>query len=159
MLSHLIKKGAPVAILAVLFLIFIVPLTAQSNDNASDTTSFKDSELKKFARVMEDVQTVQTDSNQKIEDAFSDSSMSKERFNTLYSARQNENKQKADDGSKEETQEFNDLAKQIQTIQQESQKEMVEKVREHDMTVQKFNQIVQAMRQNPELGRQIQQLM
>lgn len=159
MLSHLIKKGAPVAILAVLFLIFIVPLTAQSKDNGSDTPSFKESELKKFARVMEDVQTVQTDSNQKIEDAFSDSSMSKERFNTLYSARQNEDKQKAEDESKEETQEFNELAKQIQTIQQESQKEMVEKVREHEMTVQKFNQIVQAMRQNPELGQRIQQLM
>jgi cell fate (sporulation/competence/biofilm development) regulator YlbF (YheA/YmcA/DUF963 family) len=94
-----------------------------------------------------------------MESAFSDSSMSKERFNTLYSARQNQGTQKADNETDTETEEFNAIAQKIQSIQQSSQKEMVETVRENDMTVKKFNAIVKAMRSNPELGQRIQQLM
>ncbi|MFW5715195.1 MAG: DUF4168 domain-containing protein, partial [bacterium] len=121
--------------------------------------SFEDSELEKFAQVMKKIQSMQTESNQEIESAFSDSSMSKQRFNTLYQARQSGSEQKAEDETSAETKEFNKLSKQIQTIQQNSQKKMVETVRKNDMTVQKFNQIVKAMRSNPELGERVQEMM
>ncbi len=176
---HLSKKGFYLITLTALFFILISPIAAQSQGSASDqgqpqgqpqaqpglqssqqdAPSFQDAELEKFAQVMQEIQTVQTESNQKIENAFSESSMSKQRFNTLYQTRKSGNQQKAEGETSAETKEFNKLAKQIQTIQQNSQKQMVETVRSNDMTVQKFNQIVKAMRSNPELGQRIQQMM
>ncbi len=176
---QLTKKGFFLITLTALFFFLLSPLAAQSQGSGSgqgqpqgqtqsqpglqsgqqNSPSFEDSELQKFAQVMKKIQTVQTESNQKIESAFSESSMSKQRFNTLYKARKSGSQQKAEDESSAETKEFNKLAKQIQTIQQNSQKQMVETVRNNDMTVQKFNQIVKAMRSNPELGQRIQQMM
>lgn len=176
---QLTKKGFFLITLTLLFFFLLSPLVAQSQGSDSgqgqsqgqpqaqpglpsgqeNAPSFEDSELQKFAEVMKKIQTVQTESNQEIESAFSESSMSKQRFNSLYQARQSEDKQKAADETTAETKEFNKLAKQIQTIQQKSQKQMVETVRNNDMTVQKFNQIVKAMRSNPELGQRIQQMM
>ncbi len=159
---QLTKKGFFLITLTALFFFLIAPLSAQSEGSGSgqgNAPSFEDSELQKFAQVMEEIQSVQTESNQKIESAFSDSSLSKQRFNTLYQARKSGNQQKAEDETSSETKEFNKLAKQIQTIQQSSQKQMVETVRNNDMTVQKFNQIVKAMRSNPELGQRVQEMM
>lgn len=178
---HLRQKASILITLTALFFFMVSPIAAQSQSNGAgesrsegqgqpqaqpgfqsgqeNAPSFEDSELQKFAEVMKKIQAVQTESNQEIESAFSDSSMSKQRFNSLYQARKSENKQKAADETTAETKEFNKLAKQIQTIQQKSQKQMVETVRNNDMTVQKFNQIVKAMRSNPELGQRIQQMM
>ena len=172
---QLTKKGFFLITLTALFFFLLSPLAAQSQSSGSgqsqqqgqpglqsgqeNVPSFEDSELEKFAQVMQKIQTVQTESNQKIESAFSESSLSKQRFNTLYQARKSGNQQKAEDESSAETKEFNKLAKQIQTIQQSSQKQMVETVRNNDMTVQKFNQIVKAMRSNPELGQKVQEMM
>ena len=170
MLFNFIRKGSAFMSIAALLTLVILPVAAQSGSTgqsgsqlqqsqSKNAPSFEDQELEKFAEVMEEIQEVQTESNQQIESAFTDSSLSKERFNTLYSARQNQGAQKADGETDAETEEFNALAQKIQTIQQSSQKEMVETVRENDMTVQKFNEIVKAMRSNPELGQRIQQLM
>jgi len=170
MLFNFIRKGSAFISIAALLTLVILPVAAQSGSTGQSgsqvqqgqsekSPAFEDKELEKFAEVMEEIQGVQTESNQKMESAFSDSSMSKERFNTLYSARQNQGKQKADNETDAETEEFNTLAQKIQSIQQSSQKKMVETVRENDMTVQKFNAIVKAMRSNPELGQRIQQLM
>jgi phosphoglycerate-specific signal transduction histidine kinase len=126
---------------------------------SNDSPSFEDAELQKFAKVMKKIQTVQNESTKKIETAFSESSMSKQRFNKLYSARKNGSNQKAKNETKAETEEFKKLATQIQSIQQSNQKKMVDIVRKNDMTVQKFNQIVKAMRSNPNLGKKIQQMM
>jgi len=163
--------------LTALFFLLISPLSAQSQGSSQGQTeaqpgiqpgqenapSFEETDLKKFVQVMQEIQTVQTESNEDIESAFSESPMSKQRFNTLYQARQGgqngQNGQKAEDETEAETKQFNKLAKEIQTIQKESQEEMVETVRDNDMTVQKFNQIVKAMRSNPELGQRIQQMM
>ena len=170
MLFNFIRKGSAFISIAALLTLVILPVAAQSGSTGQSgsqlqqgqsekSPAFEDQELEKFAEVMEEIQEVQTESNQKMESAFSDSSISKERFNTLYSARQNQGKQKADNETDAETEEFNTLAQKIQSIQQSSQKKMVETVRENDMTVQKFNAIVKAMRSNPELGQRIQQLM
>ncbi|MFO7730313.1 MAG: DUF4168 domain-containing protein [Spirochaetia bacterium] len=170
MLFNFIRKGSVLITIAALLTLVVVPVVAQSDSTgqsgnqlpqgqSENSPSFEEQELEKFADVMEEIQEVQTESNQEMESAFSDSSMSKERFNTLYSARQNQGAQKAEDETDAETEEFNALAKKIQSIQQDSQKEMVETVRENDMTVEKFNEIVKAMRANPELGQRIQQLM
>lgn len=170
MLFNFMRKGSAFISIAALLTLVVLPVAAQSGSTGQsgnqlpqgqpdNSPTFEDQELEKFADVMEEIQEVQTESNQKMESAFSDSSMSKERFNTLYSARQNQSTQKAEDETDAETEEFNALAKKIQSIQQDSQKEMVETVRENDMTVQKFNEIVKAMRANPELGQRIQQLM
>ncbi|MCF7914061.1 MAG: DUF4168 domain-containing protein [Spirochaetaceae bacterium] len=170
MLFNFIRKGSAFISIAALLTLAILPVAAQSGNTgqsgsqlqqgqSENSPAFEDQELEKFADVMEEIQAVQTESNQKMESAFSGSSMSKERFNTLYSARQKQGKQKADNETDAETEEFNALAQKIQSIQQSSQKKMVETVRANDMTVQKFNAIVKAMRSNPELGQRIQQLM
>ncbi len=120
---------------------------------------FNDEELKTFVRAMNDIQEVQMASNEKIKDAFSDSSMSEERFSSIYSARQQGESKKAEGETEVETEEFNELVNQIQTIQQDSQQKMVKIVREKGMTVEKFNSIVKALQSNPQLGERIQQFM
>lgn len=120
---------------------------------------FNDEELKKFVQAMNDIQEVQMASNNKIKNAFSDSSMSEERFSSIYSARRQGGSTKAEGETETETEEFNELVDQIQTIQQDSQQKMVEIVREKGMTVEKFNAIVKALQSDPQLGERIQQFM
>lgn len=159
------QRNVPKLMVFAAFLLFLVlPLSAQQDNSGQsaqteNSSSFKQAELKKFAQVMKQVQAIQVESNQKIESAFSDSSMSKERFESIYSSRQQGKQETAKNETESETKEFQKLAQQIQTIQQNGQKEMVETVRENDMTVQKFNEIVKAIRTNPQLGERIQQLM
>jgi hypothetical protein len=118
-----------------------------------------DEELKKFAEAMKSIQKIQKDSNKKIEDAFSDSSMSKKRFNELYRARQSQGQNKAKDETEKETSEYKKMVKQIREIQSASQQKMLKAVKNHDITVQRFNKLVKAIRTDQELSKRLQQYM
>jgi hypothetical protein len=159
-------------LVALLFLgsVGVVAQTGAGNESADNqapeaqssqqqTNDFSDKELKKFAQVMKNIQKIQKESNKEVESAFSESSLSKKRFNELYSARQQGGKKKADNETEAETKAFNKLSKKIRTIQQSNQKKMIAIVQEHDMTVKKFNTIVKALRSNPELSKRVRQFM
>jgi uncharacterized protein YdeI (BOF family) len=118
-----------------------------------------EAELKKFAKAMQEIQQIQQDSNKKIEKAFSDSSMSKKRFNELYQARQSQGKSKAEGETDKETTEYKAMVKQIKAIQSTSQQKMVKAVKNHDLSVQRFNQLVKAIRTDQQLSKRVQQYM
>ena len=167
MLFQQIRKKKVLMLITVLVFLLSTSVAAQtgtgnspdSTGQATQSQQFKDEELKTFANVMKRIQKVQSESNQEIESAFEDSSMSKQRFNKLFAARKNQNKQKADDETQSETKEFNKLAKQIQTIQKDSQKKMIQMVRDRGLTIERFNTIVKAIRANPEVGKRVKQFM
>jgi opacity protein-like surface antigen len=119
----------------------------------------KDAELKKFAQAMKKIQQIQKDSNKQIEKAFSGSSMSKKRFNELYRARQKQGQSKAEGETSKETKEYKKMVEKIKTIQSDSQQQMMKAVKDQGITVQRFNKIVRAMRQDQELSKRLQEYM
>ncbi len=157
-------------VLATLFALAIafaaVPLFAQTNGNqqapsAQQQTDIEvsDAELKKFVKAMKAIQEIQRSSQEKIEKAFSDSSMSKERFNELYKAKQQQGKEKAEGETEQETQAYNNIMEQIKTIRSSDQEKMMTVLEDNGISVERFNKIAQAMRSDQELAQRIQQYM
>jgi len=114
-------------------------------------------EMKKFAKAYKAIRQIQQDSNTKVEQAFSNSDIDRKRFNELYKARQQQGQNKAQDESSEETKQYQKVMKQIRSIQKANQQKMVSKIEQYDISVQRFNKLLKAIRTDKELAQRLQQ--
>ena len=157
-------------VLATLFALVIafaaVPLFAQADSNQQAPSAqqqsnieVSDAELKKFVSAMKAIQEIQRSSQEKIEKAFSDSSLSKKRFNELYKAKQQQGQDKAEGETEQETKAYNNIMEQIKTIRSSDQEKMMQALKDNSISVERFNKIAQAMRSDQELAKRIQEYM
>lgn len=137
--------------------LFLAPgAFAQSSDGGS-APEVSDAELESFAVALQDVQEVRQDMAEETQQAVGESPLEQERFEEIYGARQSGGQEDAGTTDAENRQ-FEELMSDIQQIQQKSNEEMVEAVEDEGLSVQRFNQIAQAIQQNPELQQEFRQM-
>jgi hypothetical protein len=134
--------------------LFLAPVAIAQSSNGE---SVSDTELENFAAALQDVQEIRQGMAEETQQAVGESPLEQQRFEEIYGARQSGGQQDA--GTTEaENRQFEELMSQIQEIQQQSNEEMVQAVEEEGLSVQRFNEIAQAIQQNPELQQEFREM-
>ena len=129
---------------------------AQSSDG-STASEVSEAELESFAVALQDVQELRQEMAEETQQAVGESPLEQQRFEEIYGARQSGGQQDAE-VTDAESRQFEELMGEIQQIQQQSNQEMVQALEEEDLSVQRFNQIAQAIQQDPELQQQFREM-
>lgn len=118
-------------------------------------------EFDQFVDALETVQQVQEEVNQEIDEIISQSDMSEEKFNEVHQQLQGQpdgGGQNAD-VSDAEREEYGALIEEIGSTQESSQEEMISSIEENGLNVERFNEIMMAVRSDQELQQRLQQEM
>lgn len=162
MLKSLCVSSASLAIL----LSLSTPALAESPTAAPQTTEVQQSpstevnvnsqELEKFAAAMAEMRAIQIESRDEISAAIDEEGLSKQRFREILQAQRNPEVET--DASEAEMAKFESATQQLAQIQRNTQSQMKDAVVAQGLEVTRFQQILQAVRQNPELKQQVQQM-
>jgi len=146
-----------------LFLSLSAPTLAASPTQAaplevkqSSSMEVNQQELEKFAAAMREMRTIQLESRDEISAAIDEEGLSKNRFREILQAQRNPEVET--DASQEELQKFESATEQLAQIQQDTQSQMREAVTDQGLEVDRFQQILSMIREDPQLQKQVQQM-
>lgn len=114
-----------------------------------------DGEINQFASVFVELQSMNQGVQQEMMSAVEEEGIEVERFNQIMQAQQDPNQDV--DANEEELQNFAKASQAVEQIQAKVQKEMEEVITENDLTVQRYQQIMMAVRNDAELQQRLQQ--
>lgn len=142
-------------ITATILLGIVAPTVIAQESSPGSDVSVTDQELEQFVAALEEIQEIQEQMVADTEASVEDSSMERGRFEELLQANQNGTPPQSEPNEAEQA-EFQRLLQEIQTIQRDSNQLMVEAVRSEEMEVRRYNQIAQALQQDPALMERLQ---
>lgn len=158
------KQLLTVGSLFALLLASSLPAQAQTQQPAPTQTpavpqeQFRPEELKQFANAVKQVQVIQQDSLKQMTQVVQRQGLTEQRFVQIYQAQQNPSTRSAAKITPAEQQNFEKANVRFKAIQQEAESKMEQAVKNTGLGVQRFNQIFAAVRQNPALKQQVQQM-
>jgi hypothetical protein len=116
-------------------------------------------ELQRFANAVEQIQTIEQTAQQQINQILEQNGFSRERFGELYQAQQSPEAGATAEATPEEQQSFDQAVTQIESILQGVQAEQVQAIESEGLEPQRFSEILAAVRQDPTLLQQVQQML
>ena len=143
----IVKKSLLVAFVA----LFATGLQAQTSKKISDE------KLEKFVEVSQKVQGESMKQQQKMMKVIQDEGLTAQRFNEIYKAQQNPNKES--DASGKEKEQFKSAMGEIEAMNKQSQKEMEALIKEEGMEVDAYMSINQKLQQDEALQKRFRKLM
>lgn len=166
MKRYLSMSARKVTSLLLLLAVLTIPVAAQtgtpapgSNGQNQPQIDPDSGEFDRFVAALEKVQEVQEEVNEQISAEISESGLTEERFNEIYRATQSPEISVEDEASEEEQETYEEVFNRVSEIQGESQSDMVDAVEENDLSVSRFNELIVAVRGNPELQETLQERM
>jgi len=114
-------------------------------------------ELQRFTNAIKQLQAIQQQSRTEMVQAVQRQGLSEQRFVQIYQAQQNP--QSASKISQQEKQNFEKAITQIKAIQQQTQPKMQQAVKSQGLEVERFNQILASVQQNPALQQKVQEML
>lgn len=134
-----------------MFLFTVFAVTAQTEGEVTDA------QLQKFAQAYQSVQQTNQEIQQKMVAAIEKEGLTPERFNELYEAKMDPEKEV--EATEKETEKQDAAMVAIQGIQESSQAKMEEKIKEKGLTMEQFQGIGAILQQDPELQQKLQEIM
>lgn len=128
-----------------------VPTTPMSSD-------ISDRELEQFANLVPQLQEIEQSARQEVDQAIEASGLGRDRFNELYQAQQTPEAAVSSEATDEEQQSFEQIVGQIDSIKQDVRTQQDEVIRAEGLEPERFDQILAAIRQDPTLRQQLQQM-
>lgn len=122
----------------------------------SSSPEINPEELEKFAAAMEDMRAIQLESRDEVSAAIEKEGLSQQRFREILQAQRNPEVET--DASEAELQKFDMATQQLAQIQRDTQSQMKEAVISQGLEVARFQEILQSVRQDPQLKKQVQQI-
>lgn len=119
---------------------------------------FSKNDLEKFVDVYLKANEVQQGNEAVMIQSIEEEDLDVNRFNEILTAQQNQQKSTEIEASAEEMAAFNKAAEKIMKIQQEAQVE-IEQLIEEEIGSEKYQQIVMAYQQRPDLQQKVNQLL
>lgn len=139
--------------------IFLLTATLHAQGNTQQQTVNPDSisqkELKKFVNVTDSMRAVQMDNQQKVRDIVKEEGMEFSRFQTIMRSRQNPQSDSQVDVSEEEQKQLQNIQPKLMKMNQQTQQQLVQIIQDEGLTTQRFQEILQAARQNMEIQKRI----
>jgi len=118
-------------------------------------TDFSDNELEKFAEAAQEAQMVQQENQQEMMQAIEDEGITVQEFNQIFEATQNPEVDA--DITPEQEQAFNTAMQKINELQHEGDESIIEAIEDTGLTFEKYEQIMNAYRQDPEIQERVNQ--
>lgn len=135
-----------------------VPMQQEQQQQAPVQDDFSEEELEQFVGVYMQAAEIQQKNESQMIAAIEEEEMDIDRFNEILMARQNQQNVEEIDATAEEMASFNNAAEKIMAVQQEAQAE-IEELIENEMGSQKYQQIVMAYQQSPEVQEKVNQML
>lgn len=116
-----------------------------------------DEEIAQIVDAIELMDPIQMEAQEKIEEAVEEENITAERFQQLMMAMQNPQMSDEVDMTDEEMEKIQTLQPKLMEIQGEAQEEMMAKIEESGLTVERFQQINMGAQQDPELMQRLEE--
>lgn len=129
---------------------------AQAQVKQAATTEVSPQELEQFAQAIEEMRSIQLESRDQVSQALQEEGISKERFQEILKAQRNPEVNV--NASQQEMQKFESASQKLADIQRNTQSQMKNAVQEQGLEVPRFQQILAAVREQPTLQQQVQQM-
>lgn len=120
--------------------------------------SITDTELKKFASVTVESQQIQQEMRDEVDSMLTTQDMEMDRFQQIMMSKRNPQMADSIEVTEEEEKKMEAIQPKLMEMQQKSQQEMVSIIQDNDLQPQRFQQIMQAVRTNPEVMKRFQEL-
>lgn len=133
------------------------PNSSEAVETPEDS-SISQAELQQFANAVIDVQAIERQTQESMAQLITAEGLSPERFNEIFLAQQSADPDPAPEITLEEQQTFDQVLPQLEALDQASQTSKEEAVIAHGLEVERFGQILTAVRQDPDLQRQVLEL-
>lgn len=121
------------------------------------TKDVSDDEIEQFALAFVEIQNIEQKMQPEMVQAVEKEGIEVQRFNEIMNAQQDPNQEV--DASEEELKKFAAANREIEDIQNQAQREMMGKIAESGLSVDRYQEIMTAVRNNPELQQKLQQSM
>ncbi|WP_299818811.1 DUF4168 domain-containing protein [uncultured Pontibacter sp.] len=130
----------------------------QQQQQPTQGANFTDSDLKQFADASSRLMTIQKNGEQKMMKILEEEKLSVDKFNEMAQAHQQQKLAEVN-ATPEETAAFNKAAQRMMEMQPDMQKEVETAIQKDGMTLEKYEQIMVAYRQDPALQERINKMM
>lgn len=110
-----------------------------------------DDEIERLVNTINDLEPIQLETQSKIEDAVEAEDISFERFQQMMMAMQNPQMADQMDITDEEMEKIQTLQPTLMEIQGEAEQEMISKIEENGLTMERYRNIIMGAQQDPEL--------
>jgi len=125
----------------------------QQVQSSSDISS---EELEQFAAAIQQMRNIQMESRNQVSQAIEQEGLSTARFREILQAQRNPEVET--DASEEELQQFESASQKLAQIQRDTQSEMKQAVESQGLEIPRFQEILGAVREQPELQQQVQEI-
>lgn len=133
--------------------VFEIILSQASGEKISNT------ELEQFAQIIQQVYTVEQETTQGIVEILQQEGMSIDRFNTIVKWKKNSQESPNPSVTDAEMQSFNKVVTKIAQLEEQADTKIKEIFTSQELQLERFNQILEAVRQDPSLQSQVQQIL
>ena len=127
----------------------------QQNIEPADPNGISDTEMEQFAGVFVELQTMNQQIQQKMITAIQEEGIEVQRFNEIMNARQDPDKEL--DATEEELTTFAAAGQSIQQIQQNAQQDMQKVITDSELSLNRYQAIMAAVRNNTGLQQKLQE--
>jgi hypothetical protein len=121
------------------------------------TTEVSDDEIEQFALAFVEIQNIEQKIQPEMVQIVEDEGIEVQRFNEIMNAQQDPNQEV--DASEDELIKFASANREIEEIQTRAQREMMEKIAESGLSVDRYQEIMVAVRNDPALQQKLQSSM
>lgn len=129
----------------------------QEKQQSVDPSSITDEELKKFADAMQKAQKIQSDARSDMQEIVEDEGLTFKRFQQIMMSKQSPKMQDKVDVSDEEQEKMDNIQPQMEEAQKSARQDITESIESTGISMERFKEIGQAMRQNKELLKRYKQ--
>lgn len=133
-----------------------VPQTVLAQAASSEVTP---EELAKFAEAFKQLRAIEMEAEQRMAQAVQEEGLTPQRFVEIGQSQQGEAPASAAGVSAEEQQQFEKALVKVREILQNTQERKYQAVQSQGLEVERFQEIIAAVQQNPQLKQQVQQML
>ncbi len=130
----------------------------QQQQQQIDPDSITEEELEQFAQVSQESQKVQEEMRNQVDSLLDEKDMEMERFRQIMMSQRNPQSADSADITEEEQATMEEIQPQLMQMQQQAQQEMVTIIQDNGLEPQRFQQLMQAVRTNPEVMKRFQDI-
>lgn len=159
-----LKKLVKAIIISFAFVLFSaysafgqVPVEKDQQQQAAPQ-NFSDEDLEQFVDVFQKATEIQQQNEAEMVRAIEEEDLEMERFNEILVARQNQQNAAEIEATAEEMAAFDSAAQKIMAVQQEAQTEIIQVI-EEQLGAQKYQAIVTAYQQDPEVQQKVNEML
>ncbi len=132
-------------------------MPAPADAQTGSQESFSDEDIQAFIDVNEKVMEVQKAGEQQMMEAIEKEDIPVDRFNEILMARQQPDQEV--DATPEELAAFSKAAEKVMEVQKDLEAKAIKTIEDQGMKMEKYQQIMMAYQQSPEVQQQVQKLM